>query len=233
MSLTAADHIFVGVHEDGANDFLTALFTARPRLLNYASDPFVSTTTVAVTHMAPIAFPGVTGGLGWAVSFSIPKLDFFPQSGPLAPPLPALVADQLSLRTDVTIIVNCAECRKQDRPKDRPKDRPNDEPGRDIPRCRAEPTEVTLEIQAIGRPVATYFGPGTGEISFRLEAIEIVDITPDKLETVLECLLRMVLQAVLDTVKLPFKALSAGAFTVALTRGPEIADDQLKVWGTV
>lgn len=230
MSLTEVDHLFVGVHEDGANEFLNALFTARPRLLNYASDPFVTSTTVGVTHMAPIAFPGVAGGLGWAISFSIPELDFFPQTAGLPPPLPGLVANQLSIRTKVTLIVNCAECREQDH--DRPGDKPDDTPGRHIPRCKAEPTEATLEVYAIGRPVATYFGPGTGEISFQIDAIEIVDIGPDELESVLECLLRMILQAVLDTIHLPFQALSVEMFTLALTRGPEIADDQLKVWGT-
>jgi hypothetical protein len=245
VSLTDVDHLFVGVHEDGANDFITALFKARPRLLNYASDPFVSSTSIAVTHMAPIAFPGVPGGLGWAVSFSIPEVDFFPQTLALAPPLPGLATNELSLRSKVTLIVNCAECRTRDPKRDTtdrdradgasgddPADAPNDDRAPDIPRCKAEPTEVTLEIQAVGRPIATYYGPGSGEISFRLEAVEIVDITPDALETVLECLLRMVLQAVLDTVRLPFHALSAGAFTLALTRGPEIADDRLKIWGT-
>jgi hypothetical protein len=231
MSLTEVDHLFVGVHEDGANDFLRALFTARPRLLNYASDPFVTSTSIAITHMAPIAFPGVSGGLGWAISFSIPEVDFFPQTVGLAPQLPKLAANQLSVRTKVTIIVNCAECSNRD-PRDDPQpNTDNDRAGR-IPRCRAEPNEVTLEVQAIGRPVATYFGPGTGEVSLKVDAIEIIDITPDELETVLECLLRMILQAVLDTIRLPFHALSAGAFTLALTRGPEIADDQLKVWGT-
>lgn len=228
MSLTQADHVFLGVHEDGANDFLAALFTARPRLLNYASDPFVAATSVAITLMAAIPFPGVPGGLGWAVSFSIPELDFFPQTLPLPPQLPGIDINGLSVRTKVTLIVNCAECQKQD-----PASSKNDQSGKDVPRCKAEPTEVTLEVFGLGRPVVSYFGPGTGEIGFRVDAIELVDVMPDALESLLECLIRMVLQSVLDTVHLPFHALSAGAFSLALTRGPEISDDQLKVWGTV
>jgi len=235
VSLTQADHVFLGVHEDGVNDFLEALCTARPRLLTYASDPFVSVTTVDVTHMAAIPFPGVPGGLGWAVSFSKPEIDFYPQTNALPPELPGIAPGGLSVSTKVTLIVNCAECQKGDREADRDrnsdnKDRP---PANDVPRCKAEPTEVTLGVFALGRPTATYFGPGTGEIGFRLEAVELVDVLPDGLESLLECLIRMVLQSVLDTVRLPFHALSAGAFSLALTRGPEISDDQLKAWGTV
>ncbi|HEY4266939.1 MAG TPA: hypothetical protein VGM94_01995 [Galbitalea sp.] len=235
MSLTQADHVFLGVHEDGVNDFLEALCSARPRLLTYASDPFVSSTTVDVTHMAAIPFPGVAGGLGWAVSFSRPEIDFFPQTNGLPPELPGIAPGGLSVSTKVTLIVNCAECQKGDRGTDRDRDPNNKDqpPARDVPRCKAEPTEVTLGVFALGRPTATYFGPGTGEIGFRLEAVELVDVLPDGLESLLECLIRMVLQSVLDTVRLPFHALSAGAFSLALTRGPEIGDDQLKAWGTV
>lgn len=255
MSLTEADQLFVGLHEDGANDLLQAIFTARPRLLNYASQPFASATTVSITQMAPIAFPGVAGGLGWAVGFSIPRLDFFPQTAALPPELPALSANHLSLSTRVTLIVNCAECRDMDQHdlkdeererlgrgeevderRDNWRDERDDEPskhGHRIPRCESRPIRASLEVHAVARPTVNYFGPGSGEIMFRLEAIEIVDIAPGGLESVVECLLRMILQAVLDTVRLPFQAISAGAFTLALTRGPEIADDQLKVWGTV
>jgi len=257
VSLTETDQLFVGVHEDGANDLLRALFTARPRLLNYASPPFASATTVNVTLMPAIGFPGVPGGLGWAIGFSIPQLDFFPQSAALPPELPALAANHLSLRTRVSIIVNCAECRDMDdhdikddderrdrvgEDTDERRDRWRDHAERDdqppifthhIPRCDSQPIKATLELHAIARPVVNYFGPGNGELTFRLEAIEIVDIRPDQLESVIECLLRMILQAVLATVRLPFQAITAGAFRLALTRGPEIADDQVKLWGTL
>jgi hypothetical protein len=172
----------------------------------------------------------VSGGLGWAVSFSIPELDFFPQTLPLPPELPGIGVGGLSIRTKVTLIVNCAECQKREGGQLATHLEP---PGKDVPRCKAEPTEVTLEVFGLGRPLVNYSGPGTGEIGFRVDAIELVDVAPDELESLLECLIRMVLQAVLDTVRLPFRALSAGAFTLALTRGPEIADDQLKAWGTV
>jgi hypothetical protein len=43
----------------------------------------------------------------------------------------------------------------------------------------------------------------------------------------------MILQAVLDQLRLPFHALTMGAFSLILLRGPEIGDDQLKLWGDV
>jgi hypothetical protein len=78
---------------------------------------------------------------------------------------------------------------------------------------------------------AVYFSPGVGEIRFQVDQVEIVDIKPDSLEEVLECLLRMVLQAVLQNVRLPFQVLTAGAFSLALLRGPEVEDDQVKLYG--
>lgn len=43
----------------------------------------------------------------------------------------------------------------------------------------------------------------------------------------------MILQAVLAGIRLPLKALRAGAFQLALTVGPLIEDDQVKVRGIV
>jgi hypothetical protein len=75
----------------------------------------------------------------------------------------------------------------------------------------------------------------TGEdaIAFAVDAVEIEDIKPDELESFLECLLFMILQAVLAGIRLPLKALRAGAFQLALTVGPLIEDDQVKVRGVV
>lgn len=43
----------------------------------------------------------------------------------------------------------------------------------------------------------------------------------------------MMLQAALANVQLPFDALSVGAFSLILLRGPEIEDDQVKLYGDV
>ena len=96
------------------------------------------------------------------------------------------------------------------------------------------PLRTRLELYAIGHADALYFGaPGSGEITFGVDAVEIVDIQQATLESLLECLIRTLLDAALSSVHLPFAAISAGAFRFALVRGPEIEDDQLKLYGNI
>jgi hypothetical protein len=223
MSLTEAEEVHAGLSEGGANDLLTAIFTARPRLLNYRSSPLVPGPPAAAsawTTMPAIAFPGLPGGVGWGVQFSIPKIDFHPDSsGGLPPPL-VLGVQRFSLRTTVTLTLLCATRRGQHDP--------------DNPGAAVTPLRAKLDVFGIGHATAVYFGtPGSGEITFDVDAVEIVDIAPPELETLLECLIRMLLDAALGTVRLPFNAVTAGAFAFALVRGPEVEDDQLKLYGNV
>jgi hypothetical protein len=229
MSLTGPDHLFAGVHENGANDLLRALFSARPHYLHYGSPPFVGATTVNETLIAPIPFPGTGGGIGWLVQFSIPVVDFHPDSsGGAIPPQLTLGAGQLSIRTRVRLCVQCGKRRKgDDQPVGHGKDPARNDGSNFTPLC------TVLDLWAIGEPVVRYFSPGAGDISFHLDTLEIVDVKPESLESVLECMIRMMLQAALDQVRLPFHALTAGAFAIALTNGPEISGDTLKLWGTL
>ena len=215
MSLTESELLFASIHEGGVNDMLKAFFTARPRYLVYATPGLAPGT--AFTPLAPIAFPGMPGGIEYAIALDIPVVDFAPDSTG-GSPLP-VGAQQIGIHTKVLLTVGCA--RKQERP------------GRDDKRGVFVPIDTALELWGRGRIMATYSGPGTGEIRFQVDEVELVDITPDSLETVLECILRMVLQAVLSNVRLPFQAVSAGAFSLALTRGPEVEDDQVKLYGSI
>ena len=216
MSLTEAEFLFAGIHEGGVNDMLAAFFTARPRYLVYAS-PGLAPPTAHIT-VPPIAFPGVPGGgIEYAIVLGIPVVDFAPDST-AGSPLPVGV-QQVGIHTKVQLVVGCS--RQTDRPYD------DSQPPRFVP------ISTELEVWARGRILANYFGPGTGEIRFQVDEVEIVDIRPDTLESVLECILRMVLQAVLSNVNLPFRAVSAGAFSLALTRGPEVEEDQVKLYGTL
>ena len=74
---------------------------------------------------------------------------------------------------------------------------------------------------------------GEDSIAFAVDQVEIVDIKPDELESFLECLMFLILQAVLANVRLPLRALRAGAFQLALTVGPLIEDDSVKARGSV
>lgn len=222
MSLTEAEEVHAGLHESGINDLFTAVFTARPRLLNYRSSPLVPgppAAAAAWTSMPAIAFPGIPGGINWGVQFDIPTVDLHPESGGGLPPQLTLSPGRFSLKTAVTLTLLCARRRGQ--------------PGSDNQGV-VTPLRARLELYAVGRVDAVYFGtPGEGEISFSVEAVEIVDIRPADLESLLECLIRMLLDAALSNVRLPFGAITAGAFAFALVRGPEIEDDQLKLYGNV
>jgi hypothetical protein len=223
MSLTEAQEVHAGLHESGANGLLTAVFTARPRLLNYRSSALVPGPPGAAsawTTMSPIPFPGVPGGIDWGVQFAIPEVDFHPDStGGLPPPL-TLPATRLSLRTKVILTVLCGTRRER-----------HDQDNR---RGAVAPLRAELELFGIGHATAAYFGsPGNGEVTFDVDNVEIVDIAPEELESVLECLIRMLLDAALGAVRLPFTAVTAGAFAFALLRGPEVEEDQLKLYGNV
>jgi hypothetical protein len=222
MSLTQAENVFVGIHENGINDFLTAFFTARPRYLNYGTSFFVSSTSAAATNISTIGFPGVPGGIQFAVSFSIPVVDIFPNSsGAAVPLLPA--NGQFSLSTKVTLTVGCGVW----------EDSPSQPGNAPPPPPSFHPLMTMLDLFALGHVTHQYFSPGNGLIHLRVDAVEIVDIQPDSLESVFECLLRMMLDAAISNLVLPFQALSVGAFSLVLLRGPELNNDHIKIYGTV
>src|SRR5260370_1098065 len=96
-----------------------------------------------------------------------------------------------------------------------------------------KPIAVTLDVWGLGKPTVMTFGPGNGVIGLEVDAVKIVGIAEKALEAALECLLRMILKAVLANVQLPFHALTAGAFSLTLLHGPEIDNDQVMLFGTV
>ena len=225
MSLTQAREVFASIHESALNDMLRAFFNARPRYLNYGSPAFVPATNVAATQMPAIAFPGVPGGIDWSVRFELPRVDLFEQTDALPPQL-TLPPGGFALRTGVRLCVNCVK-RRDDRGDDKPThDRPP--PGKaDQPIC------TKLEVFAVGHIDSWHDASGNGDIRLRDDAVELVDITPDSLESVLECLIRMLLDAVLAQVHLPLQALRAGAFQLIVTDGPLIEHDQVLARGNV
>lgn len=239
MSLTEAEHVFGGVHEDALNDVIRAFFLARPRYLHYGSPAFVPVTTVNATTMASIAFPGISGGIDWAVAFDTPVVDLHTQTDALPPEL-ALGPGQFSIHTAVRLCIDCKRRReppkkpdrrdqqKHDREKDDPRDdrRENEPP-------RAEGALCTeLGVFAIGH-LELLNGPSGASVRLRVDTVELVDVGPNTLESVLECLLRMLLDAAIRPMVLPLEALRAGAFTITPLRGPEIEDDQIKLYGDV
>jgi hypothetical protein len=234
MSLTQTETVFASVHEDALNDALTAFCTARPRYLSYGSPSFTPVTTAAETRMDAIAFPGVPGGIQWRLRLSIPRIDLFKQSRALPPEL-SLGPGQFSVELDAELCIECRKIRidpKPPRPDKGGRDNPN-QPPRDDNHPLSELTCFKLRLFAVGHLEHVLTSTGEDGIAFAVDAVEIVDIKPDELESFLECLMFLILQAVLAGIRLPLRALRAGAFQLVPVAGPLIEDDQIKVRGTV
>lgn len=221
MSLTQTNHVFAGVHENGINTFLKALLSARPHYLHYGTPQFVPTpNTAAATQVSSINFPGIPGGIQYDLQFSIPVIDLFPADGtsPL-PPGPG----ELNMHVHAVITVGCLKWSLD-----------NDEKRQ----YSSTPLSTTLDIWAKGKPNVRYFGPGKGDIGFDLREIKIAALAcvggkPDTFEAIVECVARMILQATLGGIRLPFDALTIGFLKLILQHGPEISDDQIKIWGDI
>jgi hypothetical protein len=215
VSFTKADHVFAGVHETGINTFLTAFFKARPHYLNYGTSSFVPATTAAATNVAAIAFPGIPGGIQYALRLTIPTVDLFPPDPGGAPLVPG--KGQFTVHARAQLVLGCADWvgGNSDKPP------------------ALKPIAVTLDVWGLGKPTVMTFGPGNGVVGLEVDAVKIVGIAEKALEAALECLLRMILKAVLANVHLPFHALTAGAFSLTLLHGPEIDNDQVMLFGTV
>jgi len=225
MSLTGTSEVFASIDEDALNDILQAFFNARPHYRRYGSPAFVPVTTVSETAIPAIAFPGIPGGIDWRISFTTPVVDLFEQTQPL-PPGMTLKPGQFSLHTDVELCVNCI-ARKDTR---------SDAAGARASRTKPRPDHVVctkLGVFGIGHLDVWNSPNGDGAVRLRVDSVELVDIQPDSLETVLECVIKMILDGILSTIELPLKALRAGAFELIVTEGPEIEHNHIQAFGNV
>lgn len=223
MSLTQTNHVFAGVNETGINTFFKAFLTARPHYINYGTSAFVPTTTAAATNVPAISFPGIPGGgIQYLVQFDIPVVDCFPPNG--ASPLPP-GPDELNFHVDAKVTVLCMTWNLRDT---------ND--GR--PSVKSTPISTTISVWAKGKANSRFFGAGNGDVGFDLEEVKIPALAcvkgkPDTFEAIVECIIRMVLQAFLDQLRLPFQAITIDFFSLTLQRGPNIDDNQVEVWGDI
>jgi hypothetical protein len=72
MSLTGNHHLYAALHENGANDFMAAIYAQRGHYFHYGSSQYVPQTTVHQTNRPKVV------GLHWKASFSLPRIDFHP-----------------------------------------------------------------------------------------------------------------------------------------------------------
>jgi hypothetical protein len=215
MSLTGTHHAFASIDEQGTNRALQAFFGARPHYLHYGSVPFVTASSTTVTQVPTIAFPGVPGGIPYAIDLTVPVVDLFPADAALPPPL-TIGPDQLSIATNVTITLGCIT-------------------GAGDPKRggKVTPVRTALDVIAIANPVSQYFSPGVGYVSFHVDQVLVLDVAPPSLQAVLDCLLEMILNALLSGLQLPFNIIDAGFVKLILQAGPTVADNQIQMWGDV
>jgi len=214
VSLTQAENVFAGVHESGLNDLLRAVFTARPRYLNYGTPFFVPVDTVSATAIAPINFPGVQGGIQLAVSMSMPEVDIHPDSHGGSWKIPP-TEGSFALKTTLKLTFLCGPDRR----------------GRSSDRHEERGFSTTFELYALCRPFVMSSAPGSGEIGIAVDAVELVDIKPEEFESMIECLVLAMVRAMFSNVLFPFKAITMGAFGLILLVGPDAETDQITVRG--
>jgi hypothetical protein len=212
MSLTGAFDAFASIDERGVNRAFTDFFTARPHYLHYGSAPFVAASSISSTQVSAIAFPGVPGGIPYAVDLTIPVVDLFPPNAPLPAPL-VMNPDELSITTTASITLGCQAGKEQ--------------------RGDVSPVTTDLDVIAIGKPLSAFLSPGVGWVSFQITQVLVEGITPATLQSVVDCLLEMILNAVLSGVELPFNLIDVEFFKLSLDAGPTIADNQIKIWGEI
>lgn len=218
MSLTQIHDVFTSVHEDGLNDLIEAFYKSRTRYFIYGTPDFAPSTTATITSIPPISFPGIPGGIQFAVAFRQPSVDLHPDSSGGSAVLPPQ-AGQFSISANVILIVLCGSGK------------------RDIDPTHGTTTDTgivpTVEFTELEIHARGSINSDGVSIGFQVEEIEIVDITPDSLESVIECMMRMILNATLQNIRIPIPSLSLDAFSLTLTQGPTIEQDQIKVWGVI
>ncbi len=218
MSLTQTSTVFAAIHENGLNDLIEAFYNARTHYFVYATPAFTSSTTASITSIPAISFPGIPGGIDFAIGLRQPTIDLHPDSSGGSAVLPPQ-AGQFTVSARVVLLVPCG---------DRQQDFDLTHGRKDRPIINASPQATELEIHARGSLINA-----AGNISFKAEEIEIVDIAPESLENVIECIMRLIVNAVLQNIRIPIPSLTLDAFSLSITDGPRIEEDQIKVWGTV
>jgi hypothetical protein len=234
VSLTSGEDVFVAIHEDGLNDLLQAFFTARPRYLNYGSQAFVSATSVSATRIDAIAFPGIPGGIDWSVHIEIPRVDVHPQSVGLPPELNPLGVQRVSLSTKVDLCVDCGDHERDPERDGRDGKDPDHEHdhGERPAGGKLTPACAYIEVYAIAGVERTTLN-GKPAVRLIVDAIELVDVDPNALEQVLECVLLKIIRAAIAPAVLPLDAIAVRTFTLTPTTGPDAQNDQLELAGTL
>lgn len=217
MPFTDHCDIFVAFHEDGFNRIIHHVMTQRPSLVNYATDDVLENSKLMCTVIRahpivrkrnnPIAtevdlipVPGTEYGLNYAVQLTDLEIDFHPGNRFDLPPQlhPPLAAQSFAIRLEACAGLGCPGddiLQVYIPPPPDPKARP-ERPEPDKPLTPIKTRRLIcfcLKVFVVGRiEIREYWGKPYLELI--LTGLEIVNIRPEPLESIIECYLRTVLK---------------------------------------
>ena len=231
MSLTQAEAVFASVHETALNDSspLSAPI-GRATLLRLAI--LRSGDHVAETRCRRSASPAFRRHPMARCRLTIPHIDLFKQTERLPPEL-SLGRGPVQRHGASRSASNAGEIRIDPKPPRPPRregePRSRDERDGASPACRAD--LLQLQVFAIGHLEQVLARQARTRSLSASTQVEIVDIKPEELEELLECLLFMILQAVLAGIRMPLDSAFGRRLQLIRRCGPLIEDDQVKLRG--
>lgn len=258
MALTDNCDLFGSVHEAGVNLAARHVMRQRPSLFNYGTAQVAANrkfwcrrvevardVTIFGNPIFTVVPPLPIGDTGYGVNYCLQlveaEIDFHKANVITLPSeLAPLPAQRFSARARVCGGIGCPPDEVVDRlppPRPTPKDR--DEPPKPLTPLPFRRLECfCIELFVVGHVEAD-----GDELGVQLDGLEIVDITPDGLESSLECYLELLIK--LSIVPQLRIAISKFAFEIpdllsvtptltptsaAVPNNPAIEDDQLKIF---
>lgn len=212
MALTAGHAAYAALHEDGINKFIRNVYLVRPHYFHYATSMFGGGTT-NISFLNPLEVPGIGNIIQYSIDISQPVIDFVPRdAGSILPAPLTLGPNQFSLTAEVRICIACGlfDKREQSAPKRL---------------C------TTLNVWAVGHPTVQPLSVTDKFIGLQIDQIVVKNICD--LEQIVECVAELMVNTLLERLQQKVSKLVLGAFGLILAAGPEISDDQLKVWGDI
>jgi len=259
--------LFAAVHEDGVNRVIAHVMRQRPSWFNYATSDVAANrelwcSTIDVTKdvekysnpfftiMPPLPLIGADAppvAIGFIAQLTKASIDFHPGNTLTLPPqLGPLQPQHFAVQLRICGGLGCANERElQQIPIG---GRPRDPTGAND---RGDQTEIVMRTRPICFCLDVFvvgtFTLSGGFLLGQVDGVEIVDVTPDRLESNLECYIKMSVNAVLReklAIRMEKLALSFPLFDLAtvtlsptpnppVPHNPAIEDDRLKIFITM
>lgn len=222
MALTAGHAAYAALHENGLNKFIRNVYLVRPHYFHYATSLFGGGTT-NIDLLSPIDVPGLGSVIQYSIAISQPVIDFVPQDAGSTLPAPlTLGPNQFSLTADVQF---CIACGLIDRQTIGSLFNEGDREWSPKRLC------TVLHVWAVGHPTVEPLSATDKLIGLQIDQIVVKNICD--LEQIVECIAKDMVNALLVKLQQKVSKLVLGAFGLILAAGPEIGDDQLKIWGDI